>query len=90
MLNNLKGLYAAKKNYTGAYTINQYLRATRPGDLDEIKEAGFILWHLERYQESAVMLKEFLERAPMDDAAPKVRRLLRALGQYDDGSDIFL
>lgn len=91
MLNNLKSVYAARKDYSGAYQMSCYLRATRPGDLEEVRDQGFILWHMQRYAECAVALREYLDRAPEDAKdAPKVRRLLRVLrdvDQYADGGE---
>jgi regulator of sirC expression with transglutaminase-like and TPR domain len=88
MLNNLKAVYAAKKNYSAAYSVSCYLRATRPGDLEELKEAGFILWHLKRYVECAEILREFLQRSPEDAKdVPKVARILQSLENSPDIRD---
>lgn len=80
MLNNLKGIYAVKKDYDAALQVSKYLRATRPGDIDEVREYGFILWHLKRYNECEDALREYLERAPYDDKdVAKVQKLLNVL-----------
>lgn len=86
MLNNLKAIYALQKDYAAALQVSNYLRATRPGDVDEVREHGFILWHLKRYNECQNALREYLERAPRDDKdVAKVRKLLSVL---QTGSDI--
>ncbi|KAH7619650.1 hypothetical protein Ndes2526B_g06632 [Nannochloris sp. 'desiccata'] len=89
MLNNLKAIYAARKDYLAALQMSTYLRATRPGDLEEIRETGYILYHLKRYAECAEALIEYLERAP-DDAqdVAKVKRVLQKLKGAHDGDDL--
>jgi len=88
ILNNLKTIYAARKDYAAAYSVSSYLRATRPGDLEEVKDFGYILFHLQRYAECAVALREYLERAPVDAKdVSKVRRLVRMLRDVDAGLD---
>ena len=89
MLNNLKAIYAARKDYIAALQMSTYLRATRPGDLEEIRESGYILYHLKRYAECGDALVEYLERAPEDakDVA-KVRRVLQKLKGAHDGDDL--
>jgi regulator of sirC expression with transglutaminase-like and TPR domain len=89
MLNNLKAIYSARKDYLAALSIQCYLRATRPGDLDEIREYGYILYHLKRYAECSAALTEYLERAP-DDATDvvKVRKVLQNLRGAYDGDDL--
>lgn len=89
MLNNLKAIYAARKDYPAALQMSHYLRATRPGDLEEVREAGYILYHMKRYSECAALLHEYLERAPEDAKdAPKVRRVLKKLKGVTDGDDL--
>ena len=91
MLNNLKAIYATKKDYAAALQMSQYLRATRPGDLEEVREMGFILFHLKRFQECAAALIEYLERAPHDASdAPKVRKILQKIRGVMDGTDIIV
>ena len=86
MLNNLKAIYAARKDYNAALTMSSYLRATRPGDVDEIREYGFILYHLKRYSDCAAALCEYLERSPEDGKdADKVRAVLERLKGVQDG-----
>lgn len=86
MLNNLKAIYAMKRDYSAAYTISQYLRATRPGDVEEIKDAGFILWHMKRYRECAELLEEYINRAPANEDKDyiKVMRILEILNSNSD------
>lgn len=81
MLNNLKAVYAAKKDYAAAYSVSGYLRATRPGDIEEVKDAGFILWHMRRYRECAEFLEEYLARASREDNKDydKVLRILELI-----------
>ena len=89
MLNNLKAIYAARKDYPAALQMSHYLRATRPGDLEEVREQGYILYHMKRYSECAALLHEYLERAPEDAKdAPKVRRVLKKLRNVTDGDDL--
>jgi regulator of sirC expression with transglutaminase-like and TPR domain len=89
MLNNLKAIYAARRDYLAALQMNSYLRATRPGDLEEIKESGYILYHLKRYGECGEALTEYLQRAPEDAKdVLKVRKVLKKLKGAHDGDDL--
>lgn len=82
MLNNLKQIYNLRRNYADAYAISCYMRATRPGDLDELRDSGVFLYQLGRYPECVETLTEFLARVPADsEDAEKVRALLRSLDQ---------
>jgi regulator of sirC expression with transglutaminase-like and TPR domain len=82
MLNNLKQIYNLRRNYADAYAVSCYLRATRPGDLDELRDSGVYLYQLGRYPECVEALTEFLARSPADsEDAEKVRALLRSLDQ---------
>jgi regulator of sirC expression with transglutaminase-like and TPR domain len=89
MLNNLKAIYAARKDYLAALQMSTYLRATRPGDLDEIREYGYILYHLKRYAECGDALTEYLERAPSDAKdVVKVKKVLQKLRGASDGDEL--
>jgi hypothetical protein len=41
-------VYSQQGEYSQAYTITCYLRATRPGDLGELRDSGIYLYHLGR------------------------------------------
>eukprot|EP00887_Chlorella_sp_A99_P006747 scaffold3.g6747.t1 len=80
MLNNLKQIYNLRRDYSAALVVSKYLRATRPGDLDELRDHGVYLYYLKRYAECIDILREFLDLAPPDsDDVRKVRRLLESL-----------
>lgn len=82
MLNNLKQVYTLKKDHGQAYAISCYLRATRPDDLQELRDSGVLLYHLKRIPECVEVLSEFVSRAPPGtDDVLKVQALLRQLGQ---------
>lgn len=80
MLNNLKQIYNLRRDYSAALVVSKYLRATRPGDLEELRDHGVYLYYLKRYAECIDILREFLDLAPPDsDDVRKVRRLLESL-----------
>ena len=41
-------VYIQRGEYSQAYTITCYLRATRPGDLGVLRDGGIYLYHLGR------------------------------------------
>lgn len=42
-------IYNLRRNYADAYAISRYMCATRPGDLDELRDSGVFLYQLGRY-----------------------------------------
>ncbi|PSC67808.1 transcriptional regulator [Micractinium conductrix] len=82
MLSNLKQIYNLRQSFAEAYAISLYLRATRPGDLEELRDSGVYLYRLGRIPECVETLTQFVARAPpgSEDVA-KVQALLRALEQ---------
>lgn len=82
MLNNLKQVYKLKENITSCLIISEYLRATRPGDVDEVRDQGVLLFQLKRYEEAALALREYLARVGHNsEDASKIRKLLEKIDQ---------
>jgi len=79
MLNNLKQVYSLQDDYVNLLIITEYLRAVRPGDADEVRNQGVLLYKMKRWQEASDVLKEYLSRAPDNPDADKIRKLLESI-----------
>jgi len=86
LLLNLKGAYLRAEDDQGALGAVDRLLVLRPGDLDELRDRGLLLYRLRRYGAAIEQLKRYLEERP--DASDRetiethllnLRRLLATL-----------
>src|SRR5215471_1175440 len=86
LLLNLKGAYLRAEDDQGALAAVDRLLVLRPGDLDEIRDRGLLLYRLRRYGPAIDPLKRYLEERPdapdretIESHLLNLRRLLASL-----------
>jgi regulator of sirC expression with transglutaminase-like and TPR domain len=86
LLLNLKGAYLRTEDDQGALAAVDRLLVLRPGDLDEMRDRGLLLYRLRRYGAAIEQLKRYLEGRPdasdretIENHLLNLRRLLSSL-----------
>jgi len=86
LLLNLKGAYLRAEDDQGALAAVDRLLVLRPGDLDEIRDRGLLLYRLRHYGPAIDQLKRYLEERPdasdretIENHLANLRRLLASL-----------
>ncbi len=78
MLNNLKGSYHRRGNYSKVLTMIELSLATREDVLSNVRDRGLVYFAMRRYSDAANELKVYLKLAGEDD--PEVQEVLQMLG----------
>jgi regulator of sirC expression with transglutaminase-like and TPR domain len=79
VLTNLKGCYARRQDLEGALGAVNYTLAMTPWALDAIRDRGFLLYALQRYDESLQSLRQYRDHAPGAGDLTRVERLIRQI-----------
>ncbi|HET7213860.1 MAG TPA: transglutaminase-like domain-containing protein [Terriglobia bacterium] len=79
MLNNLKGSFHRRGNYSKVLTMIELSLATREDVLTDVRDRGMVYFAMRRYSDSARELKVYLKLAGGDD--PEVEEVLQMLGR---------
>jgi len=86
LLLNLKGAYLRAEDDQGALDAVDRLLVLRPGDLDEVRDRGLLLYRLRRYGPAIDQLKRYVEERPdapdretIETHLVNLRRLLATL-----------
>jgi regulator of sirC expression with transglutaminase-like and TPR domain len=79
MLNNLKGSYYRRCNYSKVLTMIELSLATREDVLTNVRDRGMVYFAMRRYSDSVRELKIYLKLAGKDD--PEVQEVLQMLGR---------
>jgi len=86
LLLNLKGAYLRAEDDQGALAAVDRLLVLRPGDLDELRDRGLLLYRLRRYSAAIDPLKRYLDERPdapdretIENHLLNLRRLLASL-----------
>lgn len=81
LLTNLKSLYSNVGDDLRAVAAVERILLLRPDAHNEHRELGLLLARLGRAEDAARHLRTFLDRAPGSPEAPRVRAILRDLGE---------
>ncbi|MGH7360404.1 MAG: SirB1 family protein [Candidatus Methylomirabilales bacterium] len=79
MLGNLKGTYAATRQYTKALACVERILLLTPDAGREILDRGLLLAQMQRTEEAILELTRYLKQSPAPDDAGQVKEQLRAL-----------
>lgn len=79
MLNNLKGSYHRRGNYSKVLTMIELSFATREDVMTNVRDRGMVYFAMRRYSDAARELKVYLKLAGEDD--PEVHEVLQMLGR---------
>jgi regulator of sirC expression with transglutaminase-like and TPR domain len=80
MLNNLKGSYFRRKNYSKVLTMIEMALAIDPGSRQEVHDRGMIYLLMERYREAMADFNAYLRLAPPGDAqSQEVQRAIHRI-----------
>ena len=79
MLNNLKGSYHRRSNYSKVLTMIELSLATREDVLTDVRDRGMVYFAMRRYSDAARELKIYLKLAGGED--PEVQEVLQMLGR---------
>src|SRR5262249_14086863 len=86
LLMNLKGAYLRAEDDAGAFTAVDRLLVLRPGDIEEVRDRGLLLYRLRRYGPAIRDLEHYLEtradapdRESLEVHLRNLRRLLSSL-----------
>ena len=79
ILNNLKGIYASRRNYDRVLAIIQMLIDVSPWDLDEIRDRGKVHLQLKQYQPALADLETYLQFSPDAEDAEVIGRSVQYL-----------
>lgn len=79
ILNNLKGIYASRRNYDRVLAIIQMLIDVSPWDLDEIRDRGKVYLQLKQYQPALADLETYLQFSPDAEDAEVIGRSVQYL-----------
>lgn len=74
ILDNLKGIYASRRNYDKVLEIIQMLIDVSPWDLDEIRDRGKVHLQLKHYQPALADLETYLQFSPDAEDAEVIGR----------------
>jgi regulator of sirC expression with transglutaminase-like and TPR domain len=80
MLNNLKGSYLRRNNYTRTLTLIQLALLAEPESSQQIHDRGMIYFLMRRYEEARADFNAYLRLTPRDDPqAAEVAQLLHRI-----------
>ena len=79
MLNNLKGIYASRRDYDKVLTTIQMLLDVSPWDLDELRDRGKVHLQLKNYQLALADLETYLRFSPDAEDAEVIGRSVQYL-----------
>jgi len=79
MLGNLKGTYAATRQYAKALACVERILLLTPDAAREILDRGLLLAQMQRTEEAILELTRYLKQSPAPDDAGQVKEQLRAL-----------
>lgn len=79
MLNNLKGIYASRRDYDKVLAMIQMLLDVSPWDLDELRDRGKVHLQLKDYQPALADLETYLQFCPDAEDAEVIGRSVQYL-----------
>ena len=79
MLNNLKGIYASRRDYEKVLAFTQMLLDVSPWDLDEVRDRGKVHLQLKNYQPALADLETYLQFSPDAEDAEVIGRSVQYL-----------
>ena len=77
MLNNLKGIYASRRDYDKVLTFTQMLLDVSPWDLDEVRDRGKVHLQLKDYRPALSDLETYLQFSPDAEDAEVIGRSIQ-------------
>lgn len=77
MLNNLKGSYFRRRNFSKVLTMVELALAIDPGSRHDVRDRGMVYFLMGRHREALGDLKAYLSLSPPDD--PQAREVKQAL-----------
>jgi len=83
MLHNLKAIYVHKGHYQKALSTLDRLLMLIPLSLEDIRDRGFVLYQLERYDEARTDLEQYIGILPDAEDGEDIRDMLRILDTQD-------
>jgi regulator of sirC expression with transglutaminase-like and TPR domain len=79
MLGNLKGIYAATRQYAKALACVERILLLTPDAAPEIRDRGLLLAQMQRTEEAVLALTRYLKQSPAPEDAAQVKDQLRTL-----------
>lgn len=79
MLNNLKGTYYRRRDYSKVLTMIELSLATREDVLTNVRDRGMVFFAMRRYSDAVRELKVYLKLAESED--PEVQEVLQMVGR---------
>ncbi|MBI4412896.1 MAG: tetratricopeptide repeat protein [candidate division NC10 bacterium] len=79
MLGNLKGIYAATRQYAKALACVERILLLTPDAAPEIRDRGLLLAQMQRTEEAVLALTRYLKQSPAPEDAAQVKEQLRTL-----------
>ncbi|HEV2492240.1 MAG TPA: transglutaminase-like domain-containing protein [Terriglobia bacterium] len=77
MLNNLKGSYFRRQNFSKVLTMIELALAIDPASARDVRDRGMVYFAMKRYNEALADFKAYLSLSPRED--PGVQEVLQAL-----------
>jgi regulator of sirC expression with transglutaminase-like and TPR domain len=77
MLNNLKGSYFRRQNFSKVLTMIELALAIDPASAREVRDRGMVYFAMKRYGEALADFRAYLSLAPQEDA--RVQEVLQAI-----------
>jgi regulator of sirC expression with transglutaminase-like and TPR domain len=77
MVNNLKGSYFRRRNFSKVLTMIELSLAIDPGGRETLRERGMVYFLMSRHAEAMADLGAYLKLAPPDD--PEVKEVRTTL-----------
>ncbi len=82
MLNNLRGIYIQRQEWTKALTILEWMLAVFPEEAGPVRDRGLVQAKLQQYAAALADLEDYLRRAPDAVDAEQIRETAAALAQW--------
>ena len=79
MLGNLKGIYAATRQYAKALACVERILLLTPDAAPEIRDRGLLLAQMQRTEEAVLALTRYLKQSPAPEDSAQVKEQLRTL-----------
>ena len=79
MLNNLKGIYASRRDYDKALNIIEMMIDVSPWDFDEVRDRGKVRLQLKDYTAALADLETYLQFRPDAEDAEVIGRSIQYL-----------
>lgn len=79
MLGNLKGIYAATRQYAKALACVERILLLTPDAAPDIRDRGLLLAQMQRTEEAVLALTRYLKQSPAPEDAAQVKEQLRTL-----------